>query len=65
MLSILRTFAKHVDQGMLPNRFPDVGETPEYNMVDATLLFFEGRSRIPRVYRRSGVCAQRTLTRLR
>jgi glycogen debranching enzyme len=26
---------------MLPNRFPDVGETPEYNMVDATLLFFE------------------------
>ena len=26
---------------MLPNRFPDAGETPEYNMVDATLLFFE------------------------
>jgi predicted glycogen debranching enzyme len=39
--SILRTFAKHVDQGMLPNRFPDVGETPEYNTVDATLWFFE------------------------
>jgi predicted glycogen debranching enzyme len=39
--SILRTFAQHVDQGMLPNRFPDTGETPEYNTVDATLWFFE------------------------
>ena len=39
--SILRTFAKHVDRGMLPNRFPDAGETPEYNTVDATLWFFE------------------------
>ena len=39
--SILRTFAKHVDQGMLPNRFPDAGETPEYNTVDAALWFFE------------------------
>src|SRR6202166_157672 len=39
--SILRTFAKHVDQGMLPNRFPDGGETPEYNTVDAALWFFE------------------------
>jgi predicted glycogen debranching enzyme len=24
--NILRTFAKHVNQGMLPNRFPDAGE---------------------------------------
>jgi predicted glycogen debranching enzyme len=39
--SILRTFAQHVDQGMLPNRFPDAGERPEYNTVDATLWFFE------------------------
>jgi predicted glycogen debranching enzyme len=39
--SILRTFAQHVDQGMLPNRFPDAGEQPEYNTVDATLWFFE------------------------
>jgi predicted glycogen debranching enzyme len=39
--SILRTFATHVDQGMLPNRFPDAGETPEYNTVDATFWFFE------------------------
>jgi len=39
--SILRTFAQNVDHGMLPNRFPDAGETPEYNTVDATLWFFE------------------------
>ena len=39
--SILRTFARYVDQGMLPNRFPDEGETPEYNTVDATLWYFE------------------------
>lgn len=38
---ILRTFAAFVDQGMLPNRFPDVGEVPEYNTVDATLWYFE------------------------
>ncbi len=39
--SILRTFARHTDQGMLPNRFPDAAEKPEYNTVDATLWFFE------------------------
>ncbi len=38
---ILRTFARFVDQGMLPNRFPDAGEAPEYNTVDATLWYVE------------------------
>ncbi|WNZ24611.1 glycogen debranching protein [Leptolyngbya sp. NK1-12] len=38
---ILRTFAQYVSQGMLPNRFPDAGEEPEYNTVDATLWYFE------------------------
>ncbi len=38
--SVLRTFAKFVSQGMLPNRFPDAGETPEYNTVDASLWYF-------------------------
>ena len=37
---ILRAFARGVDQGMLPNRFPDAGEAPEYNTVDASLWFF-------------------------
>lgn len=39
--AILRTFARYIDQGMLPNRFPDMGETPEYNTVDATLWYLE------------------------
>ncbi|MFN0109016.1 MAG: amylo-alpha-1,6-glucosidase [Blastocatellia bacterium] len=39
--SILLEFAKHVDRGMLPNRFPDAGEAPEYNTVDATLWYVE------------------------
>jgi predicted glycogen debranching enzyme len=38
---ILLEFSKHLSQGMLPNRFPDAGETPEYNTVDATLWYFE------------------------
>jgi len=39
--SILETFARHVDQGMLPNRFPDDEARPEYNTVDAALWLFE------------------------
>jgi predicted glycogen debranching enzyme len=42
--AILRTFASHVSEGMLPNRFPDGGETPEYNTVDATLWMFHAVS---------------------
>ena len=38
---ILLAFAESADRGMLPNRFPDAGEAPEYNSVDATLWFFE------------------------
>jgi predicted glycogen debranching enzyme len=38
---ILLAFSLHVDQGMLPNRFPEAGEEPEYNTVDATLWYFE------------------------
>ncbi len=38
---ILEAYAASVDQGLLPNRFPDAGETPEYNTADATLWFFE------------------------
>lgn len=38
---ILQTFAKYIDKGMLPNVFPDRGETPEYNTCDASLWYFE------------------------
>jgi predicted glycogen debranching enzyme len=48
---VLRTFAQFVSQGMLPNRFPDSGEQPEYNTVDATLWYFHA---IDRYVRQSG-----------
>jgi predicted glycogen debranching enzyme len=38
--NILKTYAAFVDRGMLPNRFPDGGEAPEYNTADATLWMF-------------------------
>lgn len=39
--TIIRTFSRYLDQGMLPNLFPDAGEIPEYNTVDAILWYFE------------------------
>lgn len=36
---ILLAWAAAVSQGMLPNRFPDRGEAPEYNAVDASLWY--------------------------
>jgi predicted glycogen debranching enzyme len=39
--SILRTFAKVMSGGMLPNRFADAGEALEYNTADATLWYFQ------------------------
>jgi predicted glycogen debranching enzyme len=36
---ILLEWADTVDRGMLPNRFPDAGGTPEFNAVDASLWF--------------------------
>ena len=39
--AILQTFARFIDHGMLPNRFPDSGAPPEYNTVDAALWFIE------------------------
>jgi predicted glycogen debranching enzyme len=39
--TILRTFARYVDGGMIPNRFPDGDEPPEYNTFDASLWYIE------------------------
>ncbi len=36
---ILLQWAGTVSQGMLPNRFPDQGEQPEFNSVDASLWY--------------------------
>jgi len=38
---ILLTFAKYVQNGLIPNLFPDEGQEPAYNSVDASLWFFE------------------------
>ncbi len=37
--AILLEWSTAVSEGMLPNRFPDHGETPEYNAVDASLWY--------------------------
>lgn len=39
--SILHGAARFVDQGMLPNNFPESGQAAEYNSVDAALWYFE------------------------
>jgi predicted glycogen debranching enzyme len=36
---ILLAFAAYLNQGILPNRFPDSDAQPEYNTVDGTLWF--------------------------
>jgi predicted glycogen debranching enzyme len=36
---ILVAWSGTVSQGMLPNRFPDTGDVPEYNSVDASLWY--------------------------
>lgn len=41
---ILKTFAQFVSEGMLPNRFPDGNDQPEYNTIDATFWYFQAIS---------------------
>ncbi len=38
---VMRAFLGHLDRGLIPNRFPDRGEKPEYNTSDATLWMFQ------------------------
>ncbi|MEW6542244.1 MAG: amylo-alpha-1,6-glucosidase [Nitrospirota bacterium] len=42
---VIEAFAPHVSEGMVPNRFPDAGETPEYNTMDASLWFVQAVGR--------------------
>ena len=37
---LLKAFASYIRKGLIPNRFPDHGEEPVYNTVDATLWMF-------------------------
>lgn len=39
--TILRSWARHLRDGLLPNRFPEAGDDAEYNTADATLWFFQ------------------------
>jgi glycogen debranching enzyme len=38
---IIEGFLDRRNQGIIPNRFPDAGETPEFNTADATLWMFQ------------------------
>ena len=42
---IIAAFAGHVSEGMIPNRFPDADEPPEYNTIDASLWFIHAIAR--------------------
>ena len=42
---LLKAFASFTHQGLIPNRFPDSGEAPEYNTADATLWMFHSIAR--------------------
>ncbi|HVU70755.1 MAG TPA: amylo-alpha-1,6-glucosidase [Ktedonobacteraceae bacterium] len=37
---LFKAFLSYAHQGLIPNRFPDRGEAPEYNTADATLWLF-------------------------
>ncbi len=38
---IIEGFLQFRNQGIIPNRFPDAGETPEYNTADATVWMYQ------------------------
>ncbi len=38
--SILINYSHYLHEGLLPNRFPDESEKPDYNTVDASLWYF-------------------------
>jgi len=42
---VIASFAALVSEGMVPNRFPDAGEQPEYNTIDASLWFIHAIDR--------------------
>jgi predicted glycogen debranching enzyme len=42
---LLKAFAAYTHGGLIPNRFPDSGEAPEYNTIDGTLWMFHAIDR--------------------
>ena len=62
---ILLEWANTVSEGMLPNRFPDGGEAPEYNAVDASLWYVVATASFcEAATRRPGSCRRSTGVRL-
>jgi len=39
--AVLETNLRFLNQGLIPNRFPDGGQAPEYDAMDATLWLFQ------------------------
>lgn len=52
---ILLAWTGSVSEGMVPNRFPDHGEQPEYNSVDASLWFIIAAHELLQAANGSGV----------
>jgi predicted glycogen debranching enzyme len=50
---VLSVFASYVSEGMIPNRFNDYDNTPEYNTVDASLWFVHAAHEYARLSRDS------------
>lgn len=50
---VLLAWTDAVSEGMLPNRFPDRGEEPEYNAVDSSLWFVVVVGELLAAYRKS------------
>ena len=53
---ILLEWAGSVSAGMLPNRFPDHGESPEFNSVDASLWFVVTVGEFLQLEREHAIC---------
>lgn len=39
--AVLNTFLEYLDEGLIPNRFPEAGDAPNYDTMDATLWLFQ------------------------
>jgi predicted glycogen debranching enzyme len=61
---ILVEWADSVSEGMLPNRFADQGEAPEYNSVDASLWYVVAVAELIEMTKGRGVVDERTRARL-
>ena len=49
--AVLDTYIGYLHEGLIPNRFPDGGQAPEYNTMDATLWLLQALAAYLRVSR--------------